>query len=289
METDVHRLARQLSLAPPRAIPRIAGDLVLWAALAAVALRWPATTLFMALIIGFGPMHDLLISGHESIHGLVSRNRRVNEVFLWFLHALFGVSGTAHRAFHLQHHRCPHRDGDPEWAILRRLGGRGWSYLVLPLAAPIGVYLFFLLRWGRWSSDRKWAFWRDIVLMGLLHAGLALALGPYGYAVVLVIPGLVGLFPAFVLRSLFEHHGARPDDPWREAHTLVGNPLLRWFWSNIDLHLEHHRHPSVPIRYLPAIHEALLPEFEAHGVVVHRGWVKTWFELVFVPHFPERR
>jgi fatty acid desaturase len=94
------RIARKkLSTQSYRSIPRIFLDLRLWAGAAGLAIyvhRWWVTVISVFLI-GFGPFHDLLVQGHEGTHDLISRNRRVNDLFTWFTLSLAGISAEAHR------------------------------------------------------------------------------------------------------------------------------------------------------------------------------------------------
>src|SRR5438045_2349558 len=104
---ELREKARILAHSPYLAIPRISLDLGLWAGAIILATRWtsPWITLLAIAFIGAIPLHDLLVHGHDSTHRLVSRVRRLNEFFLWLNHAFVGISGTAYRTFHLDHHR----------------------------------------------------------------------------------------------------------------------------------------------------------------------------------------
>lgn len=275
--------ARRLAELPPHALPRIGADLLAWLVIAELATRigHPAAIAAAAWGIGFFCQHDLLIFGHEAVHRLVSRSRVVNEVALVLIHALFGVSGTAHRRFHYAHHRWTHEDRDPEWWVLRRLGGVGPSYLVLPLVAPAGVMVW---TWWFRPGDRL-RMVAEMAVSGAIHAALIAVLGPVAWATWIVLPMAIGLVPAFVLRSVTEHHFRVRGDPWRNAGTLDTHVAMRRLWSNIHLHLEHHLFPTVPARYLPALRQALAPAYAARGVAPSTGWLRTFAAFVrIVPH-----
>lgn len=281
---QARELARRLAKKPPYAWARILVDLVAWAALAIVALHvHPVFVAPIAFVIGFVFMHDLLIHGHEAVHRLAARPVIANEVLLFFLHALFGISGTAHRAFHLAHHRWPHGPRDPEYQILSRLGGaRGWSYLVLPTIAPLGVYLWIFGEKQRPGVRLRVVL--ETIAFSAMHAAFALGFGPWAWIVCFFLPIALGLLPAFALRAIGEHHGKIADDPWKYAGTLSGGALGR-LWSNIDHHLEHHLFPRVPTRYMPELRAALKSDYEREGIVVGPGWLKTFVTLFGREHF----
>lgn len=267
--------AKRLARLPPGVFPRIGLDVVAWCLLA-----WAGDALggvavpIAAFVIGFVFAHHLLICGHDAVHRLVSANRRVNDAWLWLLHAPFGMSGLAHRAFHLTHHRHTHVEDDPEYAVVRRLGGRGWSYLVLPLFAPLGVYAW---AWRNGGRALRLAVVRDTVGIAALHGALALLLGPRVYLTWVQLPLLLGLWPAFAIRSLAEHHGRPRGDRWRSSGALHSSRLMQVLWSNIDHHLEHHLFPFVPMHHLPGVRTALRDTYARKGI-----HVEGVFPLVFV-------
>lgn len=179
IDSQVDSLAQSLSAKPYRSIPRIVLDLCLWTGTAALAIyfhRWWLTASAIFLI-GFGPLHDLLVQGHEGTHGLISRNRRVNDFFAWFALALAGISAEAHRRFHLDHHHHAHTPQDPEFQFFDRVvrGVPGWAYFFIPLFAQIGVNAYGLQRKSPAEVRRRIAL--ELTGALLLHAVIALGLG----------------------------------------------------------------------------------------------------------------
>lgn len=281
---DVRIEAKRLARLPPGALPRVVLDVVAW-----VFFAWTADGLggiavpLGAFLIGFVFAHHLLICGHDAVHGLVSKRRWSNEVMLFLLHAPFGMSGVAHRAFHLTHHRRTHVEGDPEYAVVRMLGGRGWSYLVLPLVAPLGVYAW---SWNHGGPTLRRAIVRDGVAIVALHGALFFALGARFYLTWVQLPLLLGLWPAFAIRSIAEHHGRPRGDRWRSSGALTSSRLMGVLWSNIDHHLEHHLFPFIAMRHLPAIRAALRPTYAEHDVRLEGVFPTVFFErLVVRQHF----
>src|SRR5438874_10156117 len=136
----------RMNAAPYRSVLRIGLDLIFWGAAVWIALavgKWWAV-LPAIFFIGAVPLHDLLVQGHEGTHDLISRNRYLNEILGWFTLAFVGMSITAHKAFHLDHHRLAHTSEDPEYRLFNGVvrGVPGWAYLFIPSAAQIGVNIY---------------------------------------------------------------------------------------------------------------------------------------------------
>jgi len=276
MPPEIRARARVLAHSSYRAGIRIALDIAMWIGAAALA-QWAGNIWITAaaiFFIGFVCIHDLLIQGHDGVHSMISRRRWINEPLTWLCHALAGCSFTAHRAFHLQHHRRTHGPHDPEFMLLRRIwGAKGTSYLVLPWLAPVSVVLYGLVR--STFPGVRWRTLRDLVLIAMLHGAIVAIAGWQRYALFMVAPGLTGLAVAFAVRSIFEHHGAVAGDPWRHARTLDTHLVVRVFWSNINHHLEHHLFPKVPVHRLPELRGLLSEEYARRGIVPAQGFAAT--------------
>jgi fatty acid desaturase len=286
--SQVDALAENLSAKTYRSIPRICLDVCLWIGTAALAIclhRWwvTATSVF---VIGFGPFHDLLVQGHEGTHDLISRNRRVNDLFTWFTLALAGISAEAHRRFHLDHHHYAHTAEDPEYQFFDRVvrGVPGWAYFLIPAFAQIGVNAFGLQK--KMPAEVRRRIVRELAGAILLHAGMALFLGWRRYLLFVLSPMVTGLYVASVLRSVTEHHDVTEGSVWTNARSIVTHPLIEFLWSNVNYHLEHHLYPSVPYHALPELRRALTADYRAHQSNVQNGYGRTALLLLRDPrHF----
>lgn len=257
----------------------MAADAALWIGLAFAAHGSTWRSLIAAALIGAGPMHDLLIFGHDGVHGSLSRNRLLNELGAFFTHALAFTSSTAHRAFHLEHHRYTHCERDPEFRLLSRLGGaRGASYLIVPAIAPLTVAVHGLRR-PLLPGDRARVA-RDLLGIAALHFTIAAIVGARSWALFCVAPLLLGLGPAFFVRSICEHHGRPSRDVWLRARTLDVAPGFEIFWTHINYHLEHHLFPNVPVRHMRALRAALAGEYAQRGIAPDRGYLSTALRLL---------
>jgi fatty acid desaturase len=263
-----------MAAGPYWSVPRIAVDLTVWVLAALGAQRIGATWATVAAVafIGAVPMHDLLVHGHEGVHRHLARRRGLNELGTWLTHALIGVSGTAYRRFHLAHHRWAQTVRDPEYHLLHRAasGAPGWSYLAIPLLAHAYVNTYPLR--ARATPRVRWLLARDAVGIVLLHAALAVALGPRAYLTFVVAPTFTSLAAVVVLRSLCEHHATPTGDPWTNTRTMNAGPVLDLLWSNTSYHLEHHLFPYVPFHALPAVRAELEPEMRRRGSAIDEGF-----------------
>lgn len=275
-------------------VPRVALDAALWIAAAAAALhaKHPLVTVAAVVVIGAGPMHDILFHGHEGAHRQISRVRWINDLFLWLIHALFGISGTAYRAFHLEHHRRTHSDDDPEVRLVRTVSRApaGWAWLLLPAISLAYVNAWPFRTGARLAVRRRVV--RDLAGAALLHVALAAVLGPAAWATFVLAPMATALPLVVALRSLSEHHGLAPGDPWTRTRTVIAHPLLRLLWSNAQLHLEHHLHPEVPFHRLPALRRLLAQERARRDAPTAHGFLRTGLSLLassahFGPSFVE--
>jgi fatty acid desaturase len=250
--------------------------------------RWWFTALCI-FTIGFGPFHDVLVQGHEGTHDLISRNRGVNDFFTWFTLALTGISAEAHRRFHLDHHLHAHTAEDPEYQYFDRVvrGVPGWAYLFIPVFAQAGVNAHGLKR--SMPAKVRQRIVLELAGAALLHAAMVFVFGWRRYLLFVFAPMVTGLYVASVLRSVTEHHDVTEGSEWTNARSIVTHPLLEFFWSNVNYHLEHHLYPSVPYHALPELRRALEPDYEAHQSSVKQGYGRTALVLLRDPqHFAHK-
>lgn len=277
-------LRRSLTVGPRYSIAKIAFDLGLWFGLI-LAADWvghPVGVLVAALLIGWFPMHDVLVHGHEATHGGASRDGRVNALVLWFAHGLFGLSGRAYRAFHMDHHRSAHTPQDSE-LLLYGPNPRGVDYL-----SSAWRSLWVINGYQGQTKVRRREVFADLLGAVVLHAAILAVAGPYFWLCYFLLPVSSSFVAAVVLRAITEHHGAPVGDAWQHTRATAAHPVLRFLWSNVDHHLEHHLAPEVPFHRLPAMRRALVQQRHAHDVTLDEGLVETALMLLLDPeHFGE--
>jgi fatty acid desaturase len=280
---DFRSELRALRRAPYRGVPRIGVDLAVWALAAWLCPRGVAWHLAVAFLIGAVPMHDLLLQGHEGNHRMLSRMRVVNEVLTWFTHAIIGLSHTAHRAFHLEHHRHAHTQRDPEVVFLDSLiaGVPGWAYLLIPTRVHWAVNTWPLSNRTREASALTVG--RDLAATGVLHLLALVALGASSYIWFVLVPAATGFPLAFGIRSICEHHYTTAGSRWTSSRHVQTSHLIELVWSNVNYHLEHHLFPTVPFHQLPAVRRLLARHYAQELGSSDTGYLHTAWRLVREP------
>jgi len=232
----------------------------------AVAFSFTANTLFSLL--------------HESVHGIFSRRRGVNEWAGRLAAAWFPTGLSLQRAYHLTHHRNNRsrleqfdtlHDGDVVWLKYAQwyaiLTGLYWAfavlgtllYLVAPRALRAGAMRDEGSKVSEQTSSRAYLAaldglnpWRarlEILLSFALQAAMFRALD-------LTVAGWLACYAAFALSwsSLqYVDHAFSPFDNLEGAWNLRVGPIGRLFFLNYHFHLAHHRHSQVPWIHLGSL------------------------------------
>jgi fatty acid desaturase len=208
---------------------------------------------------------------HEAVHGIFSRNARVNELFGVLSAAAFPTSFTMQRVAHLGHHRRNRTDRElydyylPSqsralrnlWLYAGNLFGLYW--FLIPLSNLVYLLFPFLYasRWFVQGPARVLGFEpyvEEIVKEGKLRIWLECLLAlVYQMAVFVLLDlnwrGWLLCHGAFALHwSALQYvdHAWSPRDVINGAWNLRVLPLTRALALNYHHHLAHHQHPSVP-------------------------------------------
>lgn len=278
-------------LLKPRLAPvlaRIAVLMGLWVGLGALVLHvepWWGKALVWA-VMGF-VINGMVQLSHETWHNNLFRARWANTAFGVALGLVVGISHEAMRHDHLMHHRHNRTPKDPD-AYNAGQGGLGhWLlfYGVVLFGLPLGAIYFNVLYPLQWFPKAKlrghfvriglgalgyvalfWGLWRLGVMWEAAQVWLIpiLATGPYNG-----------------LKSIADHHNnVWRGDRFQTATTVTSNPVVTWFWSGLNYHLDHHLFPRVPGYNLPELHRHLRPELIARGAPVYASYPKTmWAAL----------
>lgn len=240
---------------------------------AAVAFSFTANTVFSLL--------------HESVHGVFSRSRRVNDLFGTVSAAFFPTGFSFQRVCHLGHHRRNRTDveifemyGPDDSRLLKALQLYGiltGLYWFLP---PLGSLLYLLsprlLTGGLFRRRGSRLFGRsgaDAMLSGFdadvperrirlevlfsfaFQAALFVGLG-------LTFAGWAACYAAFALNwsSLqYADHAFSVRDVVDGAWNLRVSRLTRALFLNYHHHLAHHQHPEVPWIHLSRLVDPSVP------------------------------
>ena len=288
--------AELFHLKPWRIIVALAGDWLLIAAAFAAAVWFPHPLVYLlAAIIVARSQLALAVMMHESAHGLLTPNLRLNDAIgQLFAAAPLWLSMRTYRAGHLKHHRAPMRPDDPvavvfgiqDYPITRlRLVGRllvyacGIGYVRSVTKFARGDFAQVLPKVSKSPAYVAWEIASMLIANGLLFVALACVGHPLLYLGLWLLPSATLLPLMGQVRAIFEHAGL-PEcaDQSRNARTIV-RPSWQTFLFGphaIHYHIEHHLYARAPFYHLAAIHrqlagQHLLPErnlYRGYGAVL---------------------
>ncbi|MFK8052094.1 MAG: fatty acid desaturase family protein [Woeseiaceae bacterium] len=231
----------------------------------AVVTQHPLVIAIAALVIGSRQL-GLTILMHEGAHGLLTDNKRLNDILgHWFCAFPTGLDMFAYRAYHLKHHRFAQQDEDPDLVLSAPFPVTRWSLARKTFRDLTGltflklrVLPLFLALFGR----RKWHF-SDSALLGssILIALVCYAAGcGWAFWILWLLPYATWQMWVTRLRNISEHAGTtRDNDAWRVARTTRAGVLARIFIApyHVNFHAEHHLFMWTPCYRLPRIHAEL--------------------------------
>jgi beta-carotene ketolase (CrtW type) len=209
--------------------------------LSAPGLAWDSPLTWLHVALQGYLCTGLFITGHDAMHGTVSRHRWVNEALGTV--ACFLFAGLSYRRLvvnHHAHHAQPTGEHDPDFSTRSQsfwpwLGTFMVRYTTLPqlgvMAAKFNVLLFLGV-----SQSRILAFW--------------------------VLPALLGTLQLFYFGTFLPHR--RPDTAEMAPHharTLPRNhPWAMLSCYFFGYHWEHHQSPGTPWWRLWRLKEARVRE-----------------------------
>jgi fatty acid desaturase len=235
----------------------------LWLALTWVheSIPWPILLLLGGWAIAW---HGSL--QHEATHGLVARDRRLNDALaavplsLWLPFPLYRQSHLAHHDTRIL--TLPWRDPESYYvdqATWERLPAPARSLLrfhnTLLGRLTVGPFLVvgqFLraearaLRAGDALSRRAWLWHAPAVAVVLTWVVAVCGMPPWQYVLLFALPGT----SLTLLRSFAEHKAERT--PEERTAIVEAGPLLSLLFLNNNLHWVHHSRPTLPWHTLPA-------------------------------------
>lgn len=255
--------------------------------LAAGFALWPlAPWAALAVMAVLAALQSSLV--HECLHGHPTRSARLNEA-LMALPLFLVYPYRRYKATHLAHHadeRLTDPFDDPEsfyrsrWQWdrmprgLRALLAANNTMLGRVLMGPwLGALGFFasewrLLRQGARGVRRAWVLHLSGVAL-VLALVWAMGIPLWLYALGVVWPAL----SLIAIRTYAEHRWH--EDPNGRTIIVERSPLA-WLFLNNNLHIVHHRHPSVPWYRLPQLYAENREGFRALN---HGYWYPNYLAL----------
>jgi len=227
------------------------------ACIIALAGGWPAYPIAI-LLLGIA-QHRISVLGHEGVHGLISKNRRVNDwvaqIFCFWplltdLHSYREFHGNHHRHLGNEHLDPEHQMKDDKYHLpitRKRLFGRFFGDL---FGASYKEFLHVM----RYFAKRDNPFWAASFI--ILSAFAAFYFNHMELFFLFMISKPTSFWAVFRLRIYTEH----TDVPGTHRVQLTGWQQFLFSPHNIGVHWEHHNHPHVPFWQLPALREQLKEE-----------------------------
>ena len=281
------------------------GQLGFSAATGAVALwafhhlSWPWVAAAVYFHCSFYGFFGSGTGGHELSHRTVFKTKALNELFIRLNGFLTWFNFVHFRHSHAGHHKYTvHHDLDLEVILPKDLSWPQWvqGFTVNVEAMKRVFSMNFLQAFGRrrdtilhaeWDKRifpetdpaevRKLVNWARIMLAG--HAVLALLFVFSGNWMLLFLVTFAPFTARWfvILTHMPQHVGMRPDvADWRQStRTYLARPIVRFFYWNMNYHVEHHMYAAVPFYNLPKLRKAI----EGDLPIAPRGLFATWREI----------
>lgn len=168
----------------------------------------------------------LFITGHDAMHGLVSSNRKINDLFGWISSIFFaGLSYKKLRRNHYLHHQFPASAEDPDF-YTRSQNVFVWWFVFLRRYATIWQFLFMAVTFNILK------LWIDVPKL----------------IVFWIVPAVLSSFQLFFVGTYLPHR--KPHDENMEPHRARSQKGPHW-WAMLSCyffgyHWEHHEIPRIP-------------------------------------------
>jgi fatty acid desaturase len=261
----------------------------LWMAGAVLILRvpqWPAR-LAGYLLIGLA-IHGLANMLHESIHGNMFRNRRLDywAGLLTGLPALLGV--TAYRVNHLPHHWYNRTERDPS-EIMNLSKNKGVLSVLFYVWLVAGMFLMIVttpITAQKYAKPReKRLIAAEYLTLAAVVAGLVLAGLRFSFlralfevwGIPLIVAAMIGN-----VRGWAEHMLTLPGHPLTQSRTVSSNRLVSLLFVNANYHLEHHLFPGMPWYNLPKLHQLLQDEYKLAGTFKYKSYLRFLWDATLL-------
>jgi fatty acid desaturase len=259
-----------VTLASFVAVPVLFGWLPRW---------WTFAILALCAIRNFNCAAQLV---HESDHGTLFRDPRLNRSLGNLFAYLLGYTRTGHRAAHMDHHLYLNTDRDPD--IIFSQPDASAAAMLKGLLSDL-FFVSAIKRLLQYSQSDRATYsvspWRRLTAryflrmagtmvpvagtQAVLLAVFTVAGGPWAYLLLHVLP-IMTLYPLQIrVRSIAEHgfeagyHPTSPQEAWMTRTSRL-NVLERFIVAPFGqyLHYEHHVFPSIPNYNLSQVHRFLV-------------------------------
>lgn len=260
---------------------------------------WPLTLLVFFIHGTFFSFLGPTAAIHELSHGTPFKTKALNEFFMYLFGFLTWTNPIHFRVSHARHHQNTlHSVIDQEVELPIRVGWRKvlWSFTIGPAYTPAGTWLLGKMKYhivnalGRLNNDWEHRLFDDspakraqlFNFARILILGHVVLIAWFLYIDQWILIPIAALpFYAAWLVMLCEtpqHAGLQGDVPdfRRSCRTVLQGPFLRYWYWNMNHHIEHHMYAGVPFHALPKLQKELAYDMP----VPNRGLVSAWKEII---------
>ncbi len=265
-------------------------------------LSWPIT---VAALFLHGTIFNFLgmFTGiHELSHKTAFRSKKLNEFFYYILGIVTWNNVHKFRVSHRTHHQVTVFTGrDLEVVLPERFRPIDWFYMftINPISGAGGVpgvlsMIWETVRYAFGSFNKEWEnilfpesavkarrkifnFSRATLIFHIVTASWFIISGNWILVLIINIGAYIAPWLA-ILSALPQHIGLCGDVPdWRmNCRTMKLNPVVQFFYWNMNYHIEHHMYASVPFHRMKALHEEIKHDCPEPS----RGLIRTWRDLL---------
>ena len=235
--------------------------------------------------------------GHELSHTNMFRTKWINEMFMWINGFLQYFNWVFFRHSHKHHHfYTVHDDLDVEVMLPSNIK---WPMWVWALTFDLRFFLEmnkFLVHHS-FGRKREYILFREKkrgfyptkkTIKRMQRVSRAILFGHIALALMFVLTGnwillFVVTFAPYIARwhvlltHIPQHSGMKPSIPdWRlNTRTYTAGPISRFFYWNMNYHIEHHMYAAVPYYNLPKLRQAIEGDLPAAA----KGLIGAWREM----------
>ena len=208
-------------------------------------------------------------AGHEACHGTPFRSHTLNQTLLYVCSWMLSWEPVSLKWVHARHHTYTSDVGNDaeyllpnpvRWADILSLAGgwnQVWHYNKELVQLTFG-YANYFIRESVPASELPAVFRNARLFLSsyVVIIGVSAWMQTWLPVCLLLLPRAIGAPVHGILR--ITQHGALATgvkDHRLTTRTMHLNPLLRFFYCNMNYHVEHHMFPMVPFHALKALHE----------------------------------
>ncbi len=194
-------------------------------------LDWSSPIPYVAMLLQTHLYTGLFITAHDSMHGLVSKNKRLNEWIGRMCTTLFAFNfyGNLFKKHHL-HHKHVASEHDPDYH------------------ESDNFFIWYL------SFARQYINIWQIVLMAITYNVLKLFIPTENLISIWMIPSILSTFQLFYFGTYLPHRGAHSPDNIHKSRSQTKNDVWAFLTCYFfGYHYEHHASPGTPWYKLPQV------------------------------------